>query len=507
MRTTSWSKGIGHHVIAVAAAMGILLVGAVTGAAEEFTIVVLPDTQNYSAAIRGGDPEFFSVQTNWILQKAAAENIKYVSHVGDVVQNQDDLAQWANAKASMGILEASGVPFGTCVGNHDTHYGANDAKDHDATNYVANFGPDASYAGGGTFADQAWYRGASPSGRSNYQVIQAGGYDFLFMNVSIDCPDEELQWAQGVLDANRDKPTVFSTHRHIYDFKLVAGYYGDAFTGRPEFDHAGLANESYYREDDGTIRTSWPEDVETDFVRGNKQIFAVLAGHCHAQYHMTQTNDFGLPVIEALTDYQDGPLGGAGWMRTMKVNTETGEISFNTFSPLPGLERDRVIADDFAETLVLISDYKAVFGPAMTGFDFGTPEGKAAVAVMIAGDGGANPGMQANLDAQTNPAIADLLAYLAYMEQMDEATRDADPLAVVYNSLHDIEEFVSTYHPEGVAAWDPNGDWDGLYDQVFADGSRDPAWTQTVDFGRYIPEPATLGLMALGLVGLLRHRK
>ncbi len=132
-----------QRLIAIAVTLALI---AGVARAEVFTVVALPDTQCYSAGINGGLPEMFTAQTNWIMQNQAAASIKYVAHLGDIVQNQDDLTQWTNAKNSMGLLEASGVPFGTCMGNHDTHYGAGGAKDHDGTNYVANFGPDAAYA-------------------------------------------------------------------------------------------------------------------------------------------------------------------------------------------------------------------------------------------------------------------------------------------------------------------------------------------------------------------------
>ena len=491
------------HCLKILTAGAVLIATFTTAHAEEFTVVALPDTQCYSAGIKGGLPEMFTAQTNWIDANQADRNIKYVAHLGDVVQNQDDLTQWSNAKHSMSPLENSGVAFGTCSGNHDTHYGADGAKDHAATHYVANFGPNASYGSTGqTYADQPWYRGASPSGRSNYQVVPAGDYEFLFLNLSIDCPDEELTWAQGVLDANRDKPTVFSTHRHLYDFKMAAGYYGDEFTGRPEFDHAGLANESYYREADGTIRTTWPEDLETDFVRANRQIFMVLSGHYHAQYHQTVTNDFGLPVMEVLTDYQDGPLGGAAWMRAMDINTETGEIQFETFSPY--LDRDRAITDDFAETLILVSLYKEFLAPqlpGMEGVDPTTPEGKAAVAAMVAG-------FQPDLDDQTNPEIAALLAGLAQLDDLDPSAREAQDLYPVWAAYDEVRNYVETYHPQGAAAWDADGDWDGLWSQVFAPGLRDPAFSHTVNFDSHIiPEPTTLALLAIGGLAARRRRR
>lgn len=484
---------LGPMVLALAAAAG----------GEVFTVVALPDTQHYTAEIYGGTKEMFDAQTAWIAANQASRNIKYVTHLGDFVQRQHDLLQWGNAKGAMSILEGASIPFGTCLGNHDTHYGPGDAKDHAATNYLANFGPGAPYAATGqTFADQPWYTGVSPSGRSNYQVVAAGGIEFLFLNVSIDWPDEEYAWAQSVLSANRDKPAVVSTHRNLYDFKLVAGYYGDALTGRPKDPHAGLANESYYVMPDGTVRTNWPEDVAADFVKANRNVFMVLSGHCHGQFQRTVTSDFGLPVLEVLADYQSGPAGGAGWLRTVEVDTDTGEITLGTYSPVLG--RDRLPADDFGETLGMISTYMETLipmVPGMEGTDPTTPEGKAAIALLIAQ-------AQQNADGQTNPEIAALLAGMGLLDGMDPATRQAHELYPVWLAWDEMRTYVSDHHPLGAAAWDPTGDWDVLWDMIFAPGQRDPSFTTSVDFAAYIPEPASLMLLAgAGPLALIRRRR
>ena len=51
---------------------------AVLRSAEDFTIVVLPDTQNYSASY----PEIFDSQTQWIVISRSSSDIVYVAHEG-----------------------------------------------------------------------------------------------------------------------------------------------------------------------------------------------------------------------------------------------------------------------------------------------------------------------------------------------------------------------------------------------------------------------------------------
>ena len=96
----------------------VLLLGASALRAEDWTVVALPDTQNYSQSF----PEIYDAQTQWIVDNLAARNIRFVTHLGDLVNEAATLSQWQNAFASMSILDAAQVPYGTATGNHDFLY-------------------------------------------------------------------------------------------------------------------------------------------------------------------------------------------------------------------------------------------------------------------------------------------------------------------------------------------------------------------------------------------------
>src|SRR5690606_27925201 len=94
--------------------------------AEDFTIVVLPDTQNYT---RNGNERFFYDQTQWVMDNAETYNIVAVLHNGDVINNWDVESQWRVADRAMRTLETpserhpDGMPTGISVGNHDLRGG------------------------------------------------------------------------------------------------------------------------------------------------------------------------------------------------------------------------------------------------------------------------------------------------------------------------------------------------------------------------------------------------
>jgi hypothetical protein len=59
---------------------------------DTFRIVVLPDTQNYVTS--GARSEIALSQFGWVIEDAAASDIAFVTHVGDVVQNPNSLLEW-----------------------------------------------------------------------------------------------------------------------------------------------------------------------------------------------------------------------------------------------------------------------------------------------------------------------------------------------------------------------------------------------------------------------------
>ena len=93
--------------------------------ADEFTIVVLPDTQHYvdQDAARA---LYYTEQTQWIAKQGSLPphdlDIAFVSHLGDITEHFDDpLFEFESqrADAAMDILDGAGIPNGVSPGNHD----------------------------------------------------------------------------------------------------------------------------------------------------------------------------------------------------------------------------------------------------------------------------------------------------------------------------------------------------------------------------------------------------
>ena len=282
---------------------------------QTFTVVGLPDTQNYSANF----PHVYHQQTQWVANSRGALDIRYVAHYGDLVSDSTSLSEWAVADSAMTTLEASGVPHGVTPGNHDITPSGISGSPYLPQNYLNFFGPQR-------YAGRSWFGGSSPTGMSSYQTFEGAGNSFLALNLECDTPLHELRWAQGVLDQNRDKIVLVTTHRYLQD---AASYVnGVPLVPSGRYPTLWYQMEGTYSEDG--IQS---EQLFDWFIRRNPNILLVQCGHFHEEYRQTSTNVYGNPVHEVLADYQDLPNGGDGWLRIMTFDAANERIDFATYSP------------------------------------------------------------------------------------------------------------------------------------------------------------------------------
>ncbi|MEE8451233.1 MAG: alkaline phosphatase [Thermoguttaceae bacterium] len=308
------------------------VVEAIIDPIDSFTIAVLPDTQRYAESF----PDRFMDQTQWIADHVASENIVFVTHVGDVVQNGGEGAdlnaiEWARADAAMdlldGDLETSPdglVPYSVTLGNHDYDV----ISEHgSADQFISNFGADR-------YAGRSWYGGSSADQFNQYQVFRAGDYEFLHLTLQWEPLDADIAWAQSVIDAHPDLPVILSTHAYLFN---PAERYTKT---RTEGGNSG-------------------EQLFEKLVRPNSQIFMVVGGHDLGEVHQVSTNVAGLKVIEVLANYQARPNGGDGFLQLFKFLPDENRIDVVTYSPtLDTFETDA----DSQFSIVL--DFAARFGPA-----------------------------------------------------------------------------------------------------------------------------------------------
>jgi len=315
--------------------------------AEPFVFVSLPDTQVYSENRfpgDGGSPvvtdprgtaEIFNDQTRWIVDNAAAFGIRYVGHLGDIVQTGTNLDEWDRAKAAMDLLREADIPHGTAMGNHD------DIPPQHGTDYRANY---LAYFGPPVFAGHPWYAGASPEGGANYQLLEHEGIRLGFLNFSIDQPKAEIEWAHQIIAGHPDRIFVIGTHRYLYDYIFLAGRYGEPIAtpiGPITIDSDPV---------EGAVAPRNGQELFEEFVSQHPNIVMIHAGHSDADWlRLVEGDTLEHRVVEILTDYQSTRNGGDGWLRIYSLDFDANTFHFETYSPT--LDRYRTTIDRFVEVI------------------------------------------------------------------------------------------------------------------------------------------------------------
>ncbi|WP_395242993.1 PKD domain-containing protein [Agromyces sp. MMS24-K17] len=285
--------------------------------AEPFTLVAVPDTQNYTYLNRQGT---MTQQTQWIRDSRSQLGTAFAVQLGDLVSEEENLTQWGYTSAAFGVLDAAGVPYTVVPGNHDFDNATGAVRPYD------DYFPPSRYIGAAWTPSTARYGGylgqnqfgADPVDRKNfdnYALFTAGGTDFLVLNLEWEAPQYALDWADRVLDAHPDRTVIMATH----SFLTLSG------TRRTTAERPG-----------GTP----PATIWNTFVSTHCQIRLVLSGHEHSgdagESRRADDNSCGQPVQQIMTDYQDRPNGGDGWLRYYTFDPAAGTMTARTYSPKLG---------------------------------------------------------------------------------------------------------------------------------------------------------------------------
>jgi len=259
-------------------------------------IAVLPDTQVYSLRY----PGIFHAQTAWIADHAAEHDIRYVFHLGDIVNNNTDL-EWMRASAAMATLQGT-VSYAIAPGNHD--YGpSGDASTRDTLfNTYFDFESHAAMPGFG---------GAYEEGKldNTWHLFSIGGRDYVVLALEWGPRDEVLAWADEVMVKHVDREGILITHAFLNNNNL-------------RYDHTDKKHPQDYNPHEyktpGGVNDG--EEIWQKLIRKHRFVLTVN-GHVlgdGAGYRHDVT-DTGTTCHQVLANYQMRNLGGEGYLRLLEL--------------------------------------------------------------------------------------------------------------------------------------------------------------------------------------------
>ncbi|HEX7352603.1 lamin tail domain-containing protein [Brachybacterium sp.] len=256
----------------------------------DFTLAWESDTQYYNE-------EFYEHQLNiheFLLEEREELNLQYLFHTGDIVDEYDDPAQWANADPAYRMLDDAELPYNVIAGNHDVG-----SMSNDYTQYKTFFGEDR-------YQDNPWYGDFYEDNRGSVTLFSTGGVDFVVVSQGWGPGDEEIAWMNEMLARYPERTAILNLHEYM----LTTG---------------GL----------GPI----PQQIQDEVVATNPNVSMVMSGHYHdAHTRVDSFDDDGdgttdREVTQMLFDYQGLPEGGQGFLRLLHFDNEGERMLVRTYSP------------------------------------------------------------------------------------------------------------------------------------------------------------------------------
>jgi len=268
--------------------------------AGDFTMLLVPDPQYYAQS----RPDLYRAQMRWIADSAKRLDLVFAIFVGDLTNDNSD-KQWKIAGDALQILDDADVPYNPMPGNHDGIKGGIIASER----YNRTF-PVSRYA------SRPWYGGHyGDTNDSTYWLFSAGGMDFMLVSLAFGTPQEQLDWANQVIEQHPDRRVIVATHAYL--------------------DHDGtwLERGEEFAVEDKPHRWNDGREIWEKVVRRHPNIFLAVCGHVPDQALAIVPTESGNRVINILANYQGYPNAGDGWLRILRFSPARDQIYVEAYSP------------------------------------------------------------------------------------------------------------------------------------------------------------------------------
>ena len=286
----------------LAAVLVVFSVAAVS-IAEQFSFAVIPDTQqdivyNYP---------MMEHRMNWLADNKDSMNLKWVLSSGDYIDwDTPDHIHYQRGSDAMGILEAAGIPFIIGFGNHDSLAvcPGGSACPGDVNANLRNTSLWNVYFPVGRFTNlQGTYE--TDKSENAYHAFQAGGLDWMIVNIELWARSGAIEWAKSVVAAHPNHNVIVVMHSYLTS-------------------SGGILNSN------GGYGNNTPQHMYDTWISRYPNIKMVFSGHTGQCAHRTDTGVNGNTIHSILQTYHDGTNNVT---RIVEVDTEAGSFSTYVYAP------------------------------------------------------------------------------------------------------------------------------------------------------------------------------
>lgn len=255
---------------------------------EGFDIVILPDTQSYAEKY----PEIFYSQTKWIAQNRT--NIKFVIHVGDIVENYDAIDEWEVADEALSYIDYQ-VPYSILPGNHDMIFSGEIYR----YSLMSNYFPVERL-------NVSTYGGTFNNGHNTYHTFDVGSQPWLIISLEFFPHDEVVAWANSIITQYPDHWVIIVTHAYLKGEKLI------------QMDEPGEISDGV--------------KLWNNLISKYENIKFVICGHGSCN-RTSRIGDNGNIVYEMMVNYSGSINGGNGYLRILHFSEKLNVVISEDYSP------------------------------------------------------------------------------------------------------------------------------------------------------------------------------
>ena len=273
----------------------------------DFTIAVVPDMQVLSK----DHPESLSVLTGWIADNVEKENIRFVTFLGDMTDDNKK-GEWADVKAATDLLKGK-VSFSVINGNRDMNDKSQkrDLERFTSAYPLSDFESYPEY--GGAYSDDCL---------NTFYTFEQGGLKYMILCLEFAPRDGVIDWAKSVIEAHPGHNVIITTHGFLDDDgNVIEKTSADSF-----FNYSYIGGEG-----------NCGDKIRDELLLKYNNIVLLLCGHRGDGdlVSYTSTTSDGTKTVALMangTDIDKICENGAGMVLLLHFKNGSGEVSCEYYS-------------------------------------------------------------------------------------------------------------------------------------------------------------------------------